>query len=245
MSSTTDKLLQQLIDNSTETNRQVSMLTQSIRESLGQTPKSIPAPSVAPPVYQQAPPPPAPPAPLVNYSMHHVALVVGHSERSRGAAGGGVNEYDFNNILVDNLATKLIKLGFKVSVVMRKNGLRALPDEINKLNPNLVISFHCNAFNTDVTGCETLYYHDSVKGKRLAKLIQTKVNGTVGNFNRGIKPKHSEDRGGYLLRYVNAPAVITEPFFIDALGDRAKGMRVRDNGQLVDAYAKAIVEYVI
>ena len=46
MSSTTDKLLQQLIDNSTETNRQVSMLTQSIRESLGQTPKSIPAPSV-------------------------------------------------------------------------------------------------------------------------------------------------------------------------------------------------------
>jgi len=37
----------------------------------------------------------------------------------------------------------------------------------------------------------------------------------LGLPNRGIKPKGTEDRGGYVLRYTNAPCIISEPFFID------------------------------
>ncbi|RLA73014.1 MAG: hypothetical protein DRG78_23085, partial [Epsilonproteobacteria bacterium] len=56
--------------------------------------------------------------------------------------------------------------------------------------------------------------------------------------DRGVKPKSSEDRGGYLLRYTNAPCIISEPFFIDNDDDLAKAKK-KIKG-LTSAYAKAI-----
>ena len=60
--------------------------------------------------------------------------------------------------------------------------------------------------------------------------------------DRGIKPKTSEDRGGYLLRYTNAPCVIAEPFFIDNDSDLARAQEDKDIDELAVAYAKAIEE---
>lgn len=58
--------------------------------------------------------------------------------------------------------------------------------------------------------------------------------------DRGIKPKTSEDRGGYLLRYTKAPAVISEPFFID--NDQDLSVARSDLEGLARAYASAIDE---
>ena len=56
--------------------------------------------------------------------------------------------------------------------------------------------------------------------------------------NLGVKPKKSEDRGGYLLRYTHAPCVIAEPFFIDNDEDLARAREDPDG--LALAYARAI-----
>jgi len=56
--------------------------------------------------------------------------------------------------------------------------------------------------------------------------------------NRGIKPKTSEDRGGYLLRYTKAPCVIAEPFFIDNDDDLARVQEDIDG--LAGTYTRAI-----
>ena len=79
-----------------------------------------------------------------------------------------------------------------------------------------------NAFNGRASGTEVLYYHRSEVGKTIAEILQGGLVDFLGLPDRGIKPKTSEDRGGYLLRYTNAPCVIAEPFFIDNDQDLAK-----------------------
>ena len=163
-----------------------------------------------------------------------VALVVGHSVNSKGATNKKYNdsEFNFNKILAEQ-----IKNTFDVSnsadsleIVYRgdsDNGYTQLPYKINKLDVDLVISLHCNAFNTKVSGCEMLYYHKSIKGKEIAKIFQNTLVNTLGNKNRGIKPKNSEDKGGHLLKNTNAPCIIVEPFFIDNDEDYLNALEFR------------------
>ncbi|MDL1985814.1 MAG: N-acetylmuramoyl-L-alanine amidase [Deltaproteobacteria bacterium] len=115
-----------------------------------------------------------------------------------------------------------------------------LPDDINALNPNFIISLHCNAFNTQVAGTEVLYYHKSENGKKMAEILLKYLLEHLKLPDRGIKSRMSEDRGGYLLRYTQAPCLIAEPFFIDNNSDLARAQEDLDG--LAAAYAAAIDE---
>ena len=64
-----------------------------------------------------------------------------------------------------------------------------------------------------------MYYHKSKQGKAIAQIFQNNMLSALGLSNRGLKPISAEDRGGYLLRYTNAPCVLIEPFFIDNNSD--------------------------
>jgi len=142
-----------------------------------------------------------------------VALVVGHKKESQGACNHtGICEFMYNKALVNMIASQLKDIEY---VIMYRDSYDMLPEQINYLEPDIIISFHCNAYNTRVSGSEVLYYHSSEKGKELAYQLQNILIDTLDLPDRGIKPKHAEDRGGYLLRYTNAPCVILEPFFID------------------------------
>ena len=143
-----------------------------------------------------------------------VALVVGHTENKKGATNKSfcLCEYDINNKLAKDI--KKI-LGAKVEIVYRLNGYKNLPSDINKLNPKFILSLHSNAFNTEARGSEILYYHKSVVSKKLALIFQKVVVNSLGLKDRGIKSRTAEDRGGYLLKYTNAPCIIMEPYFID------------------------------
>ena len=115
-----------------------------------------------------------------------------------------------------------------------------LPNEVNELNPDLVIELHLNsAENSDIQGCETLYYHSSSKGKHIAEIIQRNLVETIGIKNRGIKPIKREDRGGYLLQKTKAPAVIVEGFFISGV----KSTEERD--ELIDSYTDAMFSAIM
>lgn len=169
------------------------------------------------------------------------ALVIGHNAISHGATNRkhGMSEFAFNEALSMDIAQAVKK---EINVIrIYRNSYRSLPDQINKLNPDFIISLHCNAFNKKVSGTEVMYHYRSIPGKKLAKILQRQLVKALGLRDRGIKPRSVESRGGYLLRYSNAPCVIAEPFFID----NNKDFKVARNNidQLVYAYVNTIHTY--
>lgn len=145
-----------------------------------------------------------------------VAVVVGHRAGSQGAvnANSGVTEYEYNDGLAPLICEGLKRNGME-AVIVHRTTYETLPDDINELNPDFILSLHCNSFgDTSVSGSETLYYHTSTKGKALATSIQREVVNALGLRDRGIQSTSAEGRGGYLLRYTDAPCVIIEPGFI-------------------------------
>lgn len=166
-----------------------------------------------------------------------VALVLGHKPSSQGARNyNGTTEYNYNSKLI-NEVRRSIQPYIDV-VIVERDTYRDLPNKINSHSPDLIISFHCNAFNTDASGTEVLYYHKSKTSAKHAKNLLIHLVDALGLPNRGIKPKTSEERGGYLLRYTHAPCIIAEPFFIDNLKDLNTAI-VREE-QLIAAYKEFI-----
>jgi N-acetylmuramoyl-L-alanine amidase len=144
-----------------------------------------------------------------------IALVVGHTKKNPGACNLNLSicEFEFNDKLVKKIDC-LVDERCETKIVYRDT-YKALPDKINELNPDFVICFHANAFDTRVIGAETLYYHKSKKGKKIAEIFQNNLVGMLGLYDRGIRPRSSEQRGGYILQMTDAPCIILEPFFID------------------------------
>ena len=169
-----------------------------------------------------------------------VVIVVGHSKHSVGACSKNFNvcEYQWNAEFAEDLA----KLLNTECVVIHRDTLMTLPSIVNQEKPDFIVALHCNAYNTAVGGCETLYWHKSKSGKVAAAILQEKITFALYNKNRGIKPKTSEDRGGFLLRYTNAPCLIAEPFFIDNDIDFANAQMHRDS--LLFAFKEAIEETI-
>jgi len=171
-----------------------------------------------------------------------VALIVGHKESSPGASNEsmGINEYSFNSELAHDISDALGELDIACRIVYRNN-YHDLPFEINDdVDPDMIVSLHCNAFDTRATGTEVLYYHNSQKSKQMAEVLQKHLVDALKLRDRGVKPKHTEDRGGYLLRYTEAPCVICEPFFIDNDVDCKVAHDHHD--ALVKAYVEGIRE---
>ncbi len=174
--------------------------------------------------------------------MKKCAIVIGHKKTSPGASNksSGLTEFVFNDKLAQDIEQEIS--GVDIQRVYRRT-YNSLPSDINDLNPDFIVSLHCNAFDGSVSGTEVLYYHRSTKGERIAGILNEHIINSLGLKNRGIKPKTSEDRGGHLLKNTIAPCVISEPFFIDNDKDVQKALTKRD--LLVKAYAdgiKAIAE---
>jgi N-acetylmuramoyl-L-alanine amidase len=149
-----------------------------------------------------------------------VVLVIGHKRIKPGACNdtNETCEFSFNETLVHEIANKIKSGEHEVEVVYREV-YNKLPEKINALNPDLVVLFHCNAFNKKASGTETLYYHTSIKGEMIAKIFQRNIVKVLKLPDRGVKGKGTEDRGGFILRYTKAPCILIEPFFIDNDGD--------------------------
>lgn len=167
-----------------------------------------------------------------------IAIVVGHTEGRPGAKNieYDMSEFTFNKKLAYGIKDKL---DLDSEIVYRKV-YRRLPHQVNYLKPSLVVSLHCNAFNRKASGTETLYYHTSTKGRKIAQIFNENFVNALGLKDRGVKGKCSEDRGGYLLRYTKAPCIITEPFFID--NDDDYEVVVDNYDDLVMAYVNSINE---
>lgn len=151
-----------------------------------------------------------------------IALVVGHTGSSPGCVDPrtGMTEFKFNSEVAELIMARLHELPRLDLSVVYRDTYKGLPGKINALNPDLIVSMHCNAFNglkAGGVGSEVLYWHTSARSKRMAEICQEYfVKGQLGVVDRGIKPLTSMDqRGAWLLRHTAAPCVICEPFFLD------------------------------
>lgn len=172
-------------------------------------------------------------------------LIVGHKANKPGACNKNSNicEYQFNDQLACDIYDYLKEEKSNTSIqIIRRQTYRELPDDVNLLNPDFCISLHCNAAHPDYTGkwngTETLYYHKSKKGKSMAEIVQKNIVEVLEFKDRGILPRKTEDRGGYLLRYTDMPCIIAEPFFID--NNSAYKTVIERYDRLVRAYAYSI-----
>lgn len=154
--------------------------------------------------------------------MGKVCICIGHSSKDEGARNDkyNVGEYSFNKELANKIKEELDKLNYTSYIVNRLTdgggtGMSADIRAVNKHEVDCIIELHCNAYNGKASGCETLYWHTSKKGKRLAELVQEKTLAVLENNDRKIKPIDNGDRGAAVLKGSYYPMIMTEPFFID------------------------------
>ena len=173
--------------------------------------------------------------------MAKCAIVIGHKPDKPGAKNipSGISEFEFN----DDLARRIEDQVRNVETVRVFRQTRAgLPGDINALQPDFVISLHCNAFEPNrASGTEVIHYENSTKGRRLAEVVNKHLVNHLGLRDRGLHGRDVNGRGGQLLHGTNAPCVIAEPFFIDNDSDLARAQSDLDG--LAGAYAAAIEEY--
>jgi len=148
-----------------------------------------------------------------------VALVVGHNEAAQGAIGSlGISEYHFNKMLASDIK-KHNYTDNTISVYIRPP-LRSYRKQIDAVNSamsniyDLVVEMHFNSANDiDINGHEVLYCSNSKKSKDIAKIFDTQFDLLLTNRDRNIKPRNSNQRGGYFLCSGIEPRILVEPFF--------------------------------
>ena len=167
-----------------------------------------------------------------------VVLQIGHTELRGGAKNKltGINEYTLNSLITPQIQERLSKLGISSEII--SGAYWRLPTLINKLEPKLCLSLHCNGFkDPSVGGKEFLYHHKSSKGKKFAEVLSKQFEDFYVN-DRGIKPRVKGDRGFRLLDKTKCPIVIAELIFITNNEDLHYFVSAADD--VIRSYTQAI-----
>lgn len=176
-------------------------------------------------------------------SKKRICLIIGHGGNDCGAVNNNTKETElgYNTDLVHKLKEVLDKKDYIVDVYNRGFYKVENVHYLNKIGYDIMISFHCNAFNGKASGTEVLYWYSSKKGKILAQDLLDNITKTLNLANRGLKPINVGDRGAYLLGRTNAVTVLIEPFFIDNDNDLKVGNEKKND--YIEAVAQAIDKY--
>ena len=184
--------------------------------------------------------------------MRKICLIIGHGQHKQNLKGewyrepGAVSqdkkycEFKYNSELVQKIADRLKE---EYDILIENRGYNSIEDtsKINTFNPELIISFHCNAANTTASGTEAIYHPGSTQGKKLATIVSENVSKALELKNRGAKEPF-DGRGSGLLSRTKAPCIISEGFFIDNNSDLKKGLDGID--KYVLAIEKSIHEFL-
>ena len=159
-----------------------------------------------------------------------------------GAQGNGIREQDITFMIANKLKSLLTSAGHEV--FMSRNRLEdnvgsTLSDSLNtrvnlanRYGVHLFVSIHCNAFDGQANGTETLVYSFDSLAMEYAKRIQKSIIEKVGTTNRGVK----ERKDLAVLRKTSMPAVLIETAFIDNASDATLLVKKQDD------FAEAIFE---
>lgn len=164
----------------------------------------------------------------------------GHGGSDPGAIGYGYNEKDLVLTVSRKLKSRLEAAGIKV--VMSRDSdvyvsLKERSGQANSIMPDIFISVHMNAFNSQAKGIETLYYKNI--DIDLANLLQSNLIRNTGAIDRRAKFQDL-----HVTRETKMPASLVECGFIDN-GEEVNLLRNDAyQNKLADAMTTGAIQYL-
>ena len=189
---------------------------------------------------------------LSNVKNKIITIDPGHGGSDSGAVGpNGYTEKEGAFAISQKVASILNQSGAKVVMTRdsdvdvygpnasARNELQARVDVGNRVNSDIFVSIHCNAFvNPAANGTQTFYYGSSYQGQRLAQNIQEKMIESNGLRDRGISTCNF-----YVVKHSYMPAVLIETAFITNYDEEALLSDDEWQTTMAKAIAEGINEY--
>jgi len=143
-----------------------------------------------------------------------VCILVGHCKGEPGAYHKSVGyEFDYNLEVAFGLKSEIEVFTIKD---FKKGYTNTIKQDVYPMTKDydLVLELHFNSFNSPVNGCEALYWHTNMVGKKIAEKFCKLMNLQFGSVNRGAKAISNNTQRGYATFAFQKPCVVLlEPFF--------------------------------
>ena len=173
----------------------------------------------------------------------HIAIDAGHGGSNMGARGTtGCIEKVLNFKFTKMLQARLEALGAKVSLTRDDDIDMDMSTRILKLrqmNPDLLVSIHCNAGGSPFTGKGTSTYYRHIGFRTLStailkRLLELNVNnfGNVGSFNFALSSP------------TEYPNVLVETLFLSSPEDEAKILDEKFQNDMIDKIVLGLQDFL-
>ena len=186
-----------------------------------------------------------------------VCVDPGHGGTDPGKVGiNGQLEKDINLAIAKKLKTYLEASDVTVVLTRDKDmGLYSSGDAhkkmadmrkrcqlIEEVKPDLVISIHQNSYHEEaIRGGQVFYYKTSVRGKKLAQILQERFDYVLGDANK----RHAKANDNYyLLLHVKEPIIIAECGFLSNWEEAEKLETKEYQDRLAWTLHMGIMEYL-
>ena len=186
-----------------------------------------------------------------------VCVDPGHGGTDPGKVGiNGQLEKDINLAIAKKLKTYLEAADVTVVLTRDKDmGLYSSGDAhkkmadmrkrcqlIEEVKPDLVISIHQNSYHEEaIRGGQVFYYKTSVRGKKLAQILQERFDYVLGDAN---KRQAKANDNYYLLLHVKEPIIIAECGFLSNWEEAEKLETKEYQDRLAWTLHMGIMEYL-
>ena len=186
-----------------------------------------------------------------------VVVDAGHGGTDPGKVGvDGSLEKDINLAVAERLKTYLEQDDVKVIMTRETDtGLYSETDSRKKMadmkkrceiieesGADLVVSIHQNSYHEEsVSGGQVFYYKTSVRGKKLAQILQERFDYVLGDAN---KRQAKANDNYYLLLHVKEPIVIAECGFLSNREEAEKLETKEYQDRLAWTLHMGIMEYL-
>ena len=186
-----------------------------------------------------------------------VVIDAGHGGIDVGASGvtTGVRESDLNLLIAKNLKELFQKNGFVVIMTreddnglygttdpgFKKRDLKAREKIINNSLADVCVSIHLNVYSSQSRrGAQAFFNRDYLEGKKLAKLVQGRINGL------NLSPRLYDALHGdyYLLNTSKIPTIIVECGFLSSPEDEKLLLSDKYRFDISNALFMGCVDYL-
>jgi len=149
-----------------------------------------------------------------------VMIDPGHGGNDNGAAWGSKLDYieeDDTNLSIANLVYLMLQLnGLKVDLTRTRDEYITLTERAamaNRLNSDIFVSIHCDAFHKETANGMTVYHYEGTKNQKTVKLAHCIADQMAWTFKdhrfRGVKTAKYT-----VLEKTRMPAVLIECEFV-------------------------------
>lgn len=184
-----------------------------------------------------------------------IYLDAGHGGNESGAVSGGVLEKTLNLQTSKRIETLLKNMGYRVHMSRTDDSQLTLShraQEANRMNADIFVSVHYNAFRGTAQGIETYYYNQNgntsnpyansasriSNSRSLANSIHHNVLLRSGAVDRNVRTANF-----HVIRETHMPAVLLELGYMDHAGERAKITTASYQQRLAQGVADGINQY--